>query len=49
MEKQLVLNADKGLLWFAHKLCRKTKSKQPRYVRVWTKLGSTTMSVNITL
>lgn len=49
MKKQLLLNRDKGVLYFARRLLRKTKSKQARYVRVWTKLGSTTVPISVTL
>ena len=46
MKKQLLLNTNSGDLYFARRILRKTKSKQSRYVRVWTKLGRT---VNIQL
>jgi hypothetical protein len=39
MDKQLLLNTNSGALFFARRTPRKTKSKQSRYVRVWTKLG----------
>lgn len=39
MKKQLLLNTNSGDLYFARRVSRKTKSKQSRYVRVWTKLG----------
>ena len=39
MEKQLLLNTNSGALYFTRRITRKTKSKQSRYVRVWTKLG----------
>lgn len=39
MDKQLLLNTRVGALYFARRFPRKTKSKQSRYVYVWTKLG----------
>lgn len=41
MKKQLYFNPGSGDLYFARRDLRKTKSKQSRYVRVWTKLGRT--------
>ena len=49
MKKQLLLNTNSGDLYFARRLLRKTKSKQARYVRVWTKLGSTTTPISVIL
>ena len=46
MTKQLLLNTNSGDLYFARRIPRRTKSKQSRYVRVWTKLGR---AVNIRL
>lgn len=46
MKKQLYFNPSSGDLYFARRVPRKTKSKQSRYVRVWTKLGK---AINIRL
>lgn len=46
MKKELLLNTNSGDLYFARRIPRKTKSKQSRYVRVWTKLGK---AINIQL
>lgn len=46
MKKQLLLNTNSSDLYFARRVSRKTKSKQSRYVRVWTKLGK---AINIRL
>lgn len=37
--KQLIYNGGEGTIYFARRVSRRTKSKQSRYVRVWTKLG----------